>query len=79
MHWTTDKGQATKGKQRRANDEWSEYLQVFYPRVKEKGTLREREGKTIVERRESERGRGKRKEKEKFNEGHFCPFTPKLS
>ena len=30
-------------------------------------------------RRESERGRWKGKEKEKFNEGHFCPFTPKLS
>ncbi|KAA0064220.1 uncharacterized protein E5676_scaffold119G001180 [Cucumis melo var. makuwa] len=41
---------------------------VFYAKKKGNGTLRKREGKEIVERRESERGRGKGKEREKFNE-----------
>ena len=47
---------------------------MFY--AKEKRRERElyaKEKESIVERRESKRGRGKEKE------WHFCPFTPKLS
>ncbi|TYK28545.1 hypothetical protein E5676_scaffold629G001900 [Cucumis melo var. makuwa] len=65
MHWTMIEGQATMA---------GVGSGVLCERKeKGKGTIREREGKSIVERRESKRGRGKGKE------GHFCPFTPKLS
>ncbi|KAA0047724.1 hypothetical protein E6C27_scaffold115G002420 [Cucumis melo var. makuwa] len=71
MHWTTtDEGQSTNGKRRMVGVA-SGVLRER--KEKGKGILREREGKSIVERRESKRGRGKGKE------WHFCPFTPKLS